>query len=166
MTTVTAGVNLDITGLVNPQFSITAVEASAPQVVVTSSLRSVCCDRVQPSPSGTDRCRGDDPEHSGNPSCAKTVIVQEIPQVPVVGWIPEQIVETIEVLPQEQIEGQITDIPVPQEQLIAEVTTLNTSSTSTSSSSTSTSSDLRLNEFANMLDSCIELLTPVTAQID
>ena len=33
MTTVTTGVNLDITCLMNPQFSITAVEASAPQVV-------------------------------------------------------------------------------------------------------------------------------------
>jgi len=40
-----------------------------------------------------------------------------------------------------------------------EVTTLNTSSTSTSS-------DLRLDEFANMFDSCIELLTPLTAQIE
>ena len=142
-------------------------------------------------------------------------------------WIQEQFVETIEVIPQEQIE----DIPVPQEQLIAEVTTLNTSSTSTttprqqsspantvagvttgvkhdntvlvdsrcsssldglaapvynrvrqklfdaeettqntmeipSSSSTSTSSDRRLDEFANMFDSCIELLTSVTAQMD
>ena len=43
---------------------------------------------------------------------------------------------------------------------------LNISSTSTSSSSTSTSSDRRLDEFARMLDSCIELLTPGTAQID
>ena len=33
MTTVTTDVNLDIIGLVNPQFSSTAVEASAPQVV-------------------------------------------------------------------------------------------------------------------------------------
>ena len=33
MTTVTADVNFDITGLVNQQFSITAVEAPAPQVV-------------------------------------------------------------------------------------------------------------------------------------
>ena len=78
------------------------------------------------------------------------VVVQEIPEVPVVEWIQKQIVETIEVIPQEQIEVQIGDIPVPQEQLIAEVTTLNTSSTSTSS-------DRRLDEFANMLDSRIEL---------
>ena len=58
------------------------------------------------------------------------VIVQEILQLPVVEM---QIVETFEVIPQDQIEVQIGDIPVPQEQLIAEVTTLNTSSTSTSS---------------------------------
>ena len=44
-----------------------------------------------------------------------------------------------------------------------EVTTLKTSSTSTSSSSTSTISDRRLDEFASMLNSCIELLTPETA---
>ena len=68
----------------------------------------------------------------------------------------------------------------------AEMTTLNTSSTSTrssapvcnreettqspveisSSSSTSISSDRRLDEFASTLDSCIKLLTPVTAEID
>ena len=33
-------------------------------------------------------------------------------------------------------------------------------------SSTSTSSDRRLNEFANMLDSCIEVVTLVMAQIE
>ena len=76
----------------------------------------------------------------------------------------------------------------------AEVTTINTSSTSTSSSapvynqirqkpfdaeettqspveifissSTSTSSDRRLDEFANLLDSCIEQLTPLAAQME
>ena len=30
----------------------------------TFSLVRVCCTHVQPSPSGTDRCRRDDPEHS------------------------------------------------------------------------------------------------------
>ena len=43
------------------------------------------------------------------------VIVQEIPQLPILEWIHEQIVETIEVVPQERIQVQI-----------------NTSSTSTS----------------------------------
>ena len=74
------------------------------------------------------------------------VFVPEIP--PVVERIQEQIVETLDVTPQG---SQIA---------------LDTSSTSTSSSSTSTSSDRRLDEFARMLDSCIELLIPMTAQID
>ena len=97
------------------------------------------------------------------------VIVQEIPRVFVVERIQEQIVEPIEVLPQERVQQhsaiQITHVPVPQIQeqsavtglvntqfpitaveaeefaALAEATTLNTSSTSTSSSSTSTISD-------------------------
>ena len=43
-------------------------------------------------------------------------IVQEIPQLPLVEWIQEPIVETIEVISQEEIEEQIGDILVPQEQ--------------------------------------------------
>ena len=35
MTTVNPGISFEITGLVRPQFSSTAVEASAPQVVVS-----------------------------------------------------------------------------------------------------------------------------------
>ena len=83
---------------------------------------------------------------SENSAVQEQVIVPEIPLV--VERIQEQIVETIDVTPRGS-------------QII-----LNTSSTSTSSSSTSTSSDRRLDEFARMLDSCIELLTLVTAQID
>ena len=54
---------------------------------------------------------------------------------------------------------------VRQKLFDAEETTQNTVEIP-SSSSTSTSSDRCLDEFANMLDSCIELLTCVTAQID
>ena len=54
--------NEAVTGLVNPQFSITADETSQVQVVV-----------------------------------------QEIPQVPIVEWIQEQIVETIEVIPLKRV---------------------------------------------------------------
>ena len=62
MTTDTTDDNFDITSLVNPQFSITAVEAfCATGRWFTSSFRRVCCARVQPNPSGTDRCRKDDP---------------------------------------------------------------------------------------------------------
>ena len=69
MTTVTTGVNLDITGLVKPQFSISAVEASAPQVV--ASLGRVCCAREQPSPSGTHRCNSTAASYcSGNSSAS------------------------------------------------------------------------------------------------
>ena len=64
---VATGVNLDMTSLVNPQFSIAGVEVSAPQV--SGSLPP--CARVQPSPSGTYCCKGDDPEHCGNPLLCK-----------------------------------------------------------------------------------------------
>ena len=204
----------------NPQISISAVEASW-------VVGSFPCSEDFAAPMHNQ-------VHQGQivATVQPQVIVQEIPQHPVVEMIQEQIVETFEVIPQEQIEVQVGDIPVPQEQLNAEVTTLNTSSTSTSSatprqqsspanttadvttgvkhdntvlvdsrcsssldefaapvynrvrqklfdaeettqntveilssSSTSTSNDRRLDEFANMLDSCIELLTPVTAQM-
>ena len=67
------------------------------------------------------------------------VFVPEIP--PVVERIQEQIVETLDVAPQG-------------------------SQIALDTSSTSTSSDRRLDEFARMLDSRIELLIPMTAQID
>ena len=70
--TVAIDVNLDITSLMSPQFSSAAVEASAPQVVVSlPPILRVYCARVQPYPSGTDRCRGDDPELCLEPSCAR-----------------------------------------------------------------------------------------------
>ena len=111
------------------------------------------------------------------------VVVQKIPEIPVVEWIQEQSAVTDLVKPQisttsveaSQVVGScplLEDFAAP-----AKVTTLNTSSTSTSSaahvynrvgdaaettqntveisssSSTSTSSDRRLDEFASMLDS-------------
>ena len=55
-------------------------------------------------------------------------IVQEIPEVPVVEWIQEQIVETIEVLPQERVKQhtakQFVHVPVPQIQEQSAVTDL------------------------------------------
>ena len=133
-----------VTDLVNPQITVTAVEASL--VVGSFPLLE---DFAAPMYNQVHQ------EQIVATVQPQVIIVQEISQLPVVEWIQEQIVETIEVVPQEQIE----DIPVPQEQLIAEVTTLNTSSTSTSS-------DRRLDEFTNMLDSCIALLTPMTAQVE
>ena len=41
---------------------------------LTSSRKRVCYTRVQPSPSRADRCRGDDPEHSGNLHCASDCV--------------------------------------------------------------------------------------------
>ena len=64
----------------------------------------------------------------------------------------------------------VQEIPPDVEQIQVEISdVLNTSSTSTShfdipsSSSTSTSTDRRLDEFANLLNSCIEQLTPWAA---
>ena len=128
-----------VTDLVDPQISITAVQAS--QVVGSFPLSE---DFAAPKYNQVD-------QEQIVATVQPQVIVQEIPQLLVAEWIQEQNVETIEVIPQEQTEVQIGDIPVPQEQIIAEVTTMKTS---TSSSSTWTSSDRRLDEFTNMLDSC------------
>ena len=50
------------------------------------------------------------------PVVQEQVIVQEIPQVPSVDWIPEQVVETIGVLPLERVllhaALQIVHVPV------------------------------------------------------
>ena len=55
-------------------------------------------------------------------------IVQEIPEVRVIEWIQEQIVETIEVIPQELVKQrtarQIVHLPVPQIQVQSAVTDL------------------------------------------
>ena len=73
--------------------------------------------------------------------------------------VPPIVDDTIEVQVTERIQEQI------EEQLIAEETTKNTMEIPVTSS-TSTISDRRLDEFANMLDSRIELLTPLTTQIE
>ena len=60
------------------------------------------------------------------PVVQEQVIGQEIPQVPTVDWIPEQIVETIGVLPQERVLQhaalQIVHVSVPQTQEQSAVT--------------------------------------------
>ena len=63
---------VDITGLVNPQFTSTVVEVFAPQVVVLlPPFEEFTAPRVQPSPSGTDCCREDDAEHNWKFSCTR-----------------------------------------------------------------------------------------------
>ena len=125
MSTVTTGVNLDITGLVNPPFSITTVEVSAPQVVGS----------LPPSEEFAAPVYGQVHQEQiiaenvvENPAVQEQVIAQEIPQVPIVDWIPEQIVETTGVPPQERVElhtaKQIVHVPVPQIQEQSAVTGL------------------------------------------
>ena len=72
-TTDTTDDNFDISDFVHPQFSMTAVEASASQVV--SSLapwEEFDVPVYNQFSSGTDHSWGHDPEHCGNPSCART----------------------------------------------------------------------------------------------
>ena len=100
MTTVTTGVNLDITCLVNPQFSITAVEASAPQVVGSSlppfeKFAVPVYNQVHQEQIVAGETTQNIVEF---PAVQEQVIFQEISQVPIVEWIPEQIVGTIGVL--------------------------------------------------------------------
>ena len=78
--------------------------------------------------------------------------------------VPPTVQETVEVQILERIQEQIGPEQI-EEQLIAEETTQNPVEIP-SSITTSTSTDRRLDEFANMLDSCIALLTPKTAQIE
>ena len=87
-------------------------------------------------------------------------IEEQIGDIPV----PPTVEETVEVQILERIREQIGPEQI-EEQLIAEETTQNPVETPMTSSP-STSSDRRLDEFTNMLDSCIALLTPITAQIE
>ena len=88
--------------LVNPQFSVAVVWASAPQVIRSFPPSKGFGTPVYKSPAA-DRCRGDDPEHSGN-----------------LERIQDQILVIIKVGPQERVQQrtfeQIGDVPVPQSQ--------------------------------------------------
>ena len=70
---VATDVNFDIIGFWSRNFSVLLWRLLRHRSLFIFFL--VKCARVQPSPSGTDRCRGDNPEHMWNPSCARTVIV-------------------------------------------------------------------------------------------
>ena len=213
-TTDTTDDNFDITDLVNPKFSISAVEAYPLQVVGSLSPLEEFVVPVFNQIHREQIVAGETTQNTvENPAVQEQVIVQEIP--PIVERIQERIVEPIEVLPHERVQQftaeQIMHMPVPQTQeqsaitdlvnppislaadevveslsvseevaALADMTTLNTSSTSTSSSapvcnceetiqntidipsssSTSTSGN-RLDELAGVLDSCLEQLTPL-----
>ena len=80
---------------------------------LTSSLERVCYARVQPRPSGADRCRRYYP----------VVIVWRIPEV------QEQTVEAVKVDPEERVRQstveQVGNVPVPQcQEQIGEVVTV------------------------------------------
>ena len=116
MGTVTARVNLDISGLGNPQFSTISVEASAPKLCwLNSPFGSMCCAR-QSGISGTNCCRGDDTQHCEIPTCPGTgesagnsrgeSEIGDIPVPPIV----EETVGVVQIVPHER-PLQRTDVP-------------------------------------------------------
>ena len=83
MTTVTADVSFDITGLVNPHFSITAVEASAPQAVGSLPPLEEFDAPVYKQIHQEQIVAGETTQNTfENPAVQEQVIVQEIPQAP------------------------------------------------------------------------------------
>ena len=140
--TIATDVNLDITGLVSPQFSSTAVEVFAPQVVVSLPPFEEFIARVYNQVHQEQNVAG---EMTLN-TVQEQVTVQEIPQVSIVVRIQEQIADiTGLVNPQfsfsaveasaPQVVGSLPpfeefDAPVcskiHQEQIFAEETTQNT----------------------------------------
>ena len=129
MTTVTPDVNFDITGLVNPRLSITAVETSAPQVVGSLPPFEEFDAPVYNQIHQEQIVAGETTHNTvESPAVQERVIVQEIPQLPFVERIQEQVVVTIEVLPHERVQQhtakQIVHVPVIQIQEQSAVTGL------------------------------------------
>ena len=117
MTAVTTGVNLDITGLVYPQFSSSAVEPFSPQVVGSLPPPEEFDAPVYNQIHQEQIVAGMTTQHRiENPAVQDQVIVQEIPEV--VERIQERILDPIEVLPHERVQQhtalQIMHMPVPQ----------------------------------------------------
>ena len=94
-TTVTTDVNLDITGFASPQFSNTAVKASAPQVIGSlppfEEFTAPVYNQIHQ-------------EHVVAGETTPNIVEIPVVQVPTVDWIPGQIVETIGVLPHERVQ--------------------------------------------------------------
>ena len=104
MTAVTTDVNFDITGLVNPQFSITAVEASAPKVDGSLPPLKKFDAPVYNQVHQEQIVAGETTQNVvENQSVQEQVIVQKIPQVSIVEKMQEDTVEPIEVLPPERV---------------------------------------------------------------
>ena len=111
---VTNDVKFDITGLVNPQISITFVEAYVPQVVGSLPPLQEFVAPVYNQIHQEHIVTGMTTQHRvGNPAVQEQVIVQEIPQIPIVEQIPEQIVDSTGlVIPQFSITG--VEVSAPQ----------------------------------------------------
>ena len=159
ITTDTADDNFDITDLVNTQFSRTAVETFAPQVVVSLPPNEVFSAPVYNQVHQEQIAAGETTENIAEIlDVQEQVIVQGIPHAPQVvdssppledfavqPYVPLH--ESPEVQVAERIQEQIVeaiDVTPQASQMI-----LNTSSTSTS-----------------MLDSCLEQLTPFAIEIE
>ena len=85
MTAVTTDVNFDISGLVYPQFSITAVEASEPQVVGSLPPLEEFDEPVYNQIHQEQIAAGETTQNTvENPAVQEQVVVQEIPQVSIV----------------------------------------------------------------------------------
>ena len=174
-TTVTTDDNLDMTGLVCPQFSSTAVEPFAPHVVDSLHLLEEFTEPVYNQVHQEQIAAGETTENIAEiPVVQEQVIVQEIPDV--VNSLPpvEELTEPVfnQVHHEQIVAGEmmqntignsavqeqaiIQEIPPDVEQMqeqIVETIDNEPSSTSTSSSSTSTIRDViavMLNSFHNM----------------
>ena len=111
----------------DPQFSSTAVEASAPQVVVSlppfEEFTAPVCNQVHQEQIVAGEMTLNIVE---NPAVQEQVIVQANSELQVVERIQEQIVETTEEVPRERVQQrtveQIVRVPVPeiQEQVIVQ----------------------------------------------
>ena len=88
--TVATDVNLDVAGLVSPQFSSTAVEGSAAQVVVSLPPLDEFTVSVYNQVHQEQIVAGETtPNFVEIPAVHEQVIVHDIPEVQVVDWIPE-----------------------------------------------------------------------------
>ena len=121
MTTVTTGVNLDTTGLVNLQISFTAVEASAPQVFGShpplEEFAAPVYDQVHQEQKLQEETTLNIVEI---PVVQKQVIVQEIPQAPqivdstpLLEFVAAQIIATVQ--------PQVIFQEIPQVQVVERI---------------------------------------------
>ena len=154
-TTVTTDDNLDMTGLVCPQFSSSAEELSAPHVVDSRHPLEEFTEPVYNQVHQEQIAAGETTENIAEiPGVQEQVIVLENSELQVMMPTHQQIVDIT------SMENPPLSITADEVGHSSEEVAINTSSTSTrqidipSSRSTSTTND-RLDELASMLDSCL-----------